>query len=98
MIDEQLTVEDMRGTRALMQAADYMIGFERIVAPEVEEKPCTIYRSYIDADGKPQMVEIGKCFVGKIEDCEEPEPPKQQNRVWMAIDFPDFRTGELGKF
>lgn len=83
-------------TRALMHMAQNIISFERIEVESDDQRPCTIYRSYIDADGHHQIVKLGECFVGDIDfDVKEPEPRPQQNRVWVAIDFPDLRTGQF---
>ncbi|QNR53944.1 hypothetical protein phiK7A1_156 [Pseudomonas phage phiK7A1] len=55
----ELTMDDLKGTRALMQAADYIIGFKRIEVPNVEQKPCTLYRYFRDADGNIQCEVVG---------------------------------------
>lgn len=59
--------EDFRGTIALMQAANNVISFHRDVEND-SRQPCVIYHSYRTKEGEYKMDEVGKAFIGNIED------------------------------
>lgn len=92
MKHEELNMDDFKGTAALSRAADNIIMFTRERVEDDDRKPCIIYRSKPRPDGTIEFVEVGRCFVGDIVDCEalEPEPVKIQNRVVLTVDFPGF--------
>ena len=87
-------IEDLRGRKAtdLMRAVDCIIGFERVKVDAKEALPFVMYRSYTDADGNVQMVEMarGTCsdIVDLGQDVPMPEPRKFENWATLSIDFP----------
>lgn len=72
-------IHDFRGTVALMNAADKMIGFERSVVEADDSRPFTMYRCYTDANGEPQMVVVARGTCSGIEDLGLFENEAQEN-------------------
>lgn len=85
MTNEQLTVDDMKGTAALFRAADNITGFTRTVVDDDDRQPCIIYRCKTRPDGGMDFVEVAQAFIGNIEGLSLFEEEGQKSEDWAGL-------------
>lgn len=88
-------IHDMMGKTAydVMQAANTVLSFQRETAESDKTQPFVMYRSYRDAYGEMQMIEVARGVCTNVEDFGKDVPPpvsprKIENRAVLSFKLP----------